>query len=82
MRRTPLRRWLDARARWSSAAIARAYRVRPEVDRMYSVIKSHRFGLYALPPWVRHLPAVRRWVDLKLVLYHAYLTLKRRSRTA
>ena len=75
MRRTPLRRWLDAH--WDEPAVARAYRVRPEIDRMYSVLKGHRFGLYGLPPWVRHLPAVTRWVELKVVLYHAYLTLKR-----
>ena len=80
MRRTPLRRWLDAH--WHDPAVARAYRVRPEIDRMYSVIKSHRFGLYALPPWVRHLPTVRRWVELKMLLYHAYLTIKRHARVA
>jgi hypothetical protein len=80
MRRTPLRRWLNAH--WDDPAVARAYRVRPEIDRMYSVLKSHRFGLYALPPWVRHLPAVTRWVELKMVLYHAYLTLRRRRKAA
>jgi hypothetical protein len=80
MRRTPLRRWLDSH--WSDPAVIHAYRVRPEIERMYSLIKGPRIGLYALPPWVRHLPAVRRWVELKLLMYHAYLTLKRRHHAA
>jgi hypothetical protein len=69
MRQTPLRRWLDRH--WNDRAIRASYRNRPEIDRMYSEFKGDRLSLYALPPWVRHLPAVRRWVELKQVLYHA-----------
>jgi hypothetical protein len=41
------------------------------------VAKSARFRLYALPPFVRHLPRVQLWTKLKGVLYHADLLLKR-----
>jgi len=80
MRRTPLRRWLNRH--WKDRAVARSYRQRPEIERMYSEFKGHRLGLYALPPWVRHLPAVRRWVWLKQVLYHAKVLLRRRKKVA
>jgi DDE family transposase len=80
MQRTPHRRWLNQH--WNDRPVASAYRDRPEIDRMYSEFKGHRVSLYALPPWVRHLPAVRRWVELKQVIYHANLTLRRRKRAA
>lgn len=77
MRRTPLRRRLHQC--WDSPAIRRVRRHRSVVERMYSVAKSARFRLYALPPFVRHLPTVRRWTKLKKTLYHADLLLKRRK---
>lgn len=80
MRRTPLRRWLNEH--WNDRAIRLSYRNRPEIDRMYSEFKGDRLGLYALPPWVRHLPAVRRWVELKQVLYHANVFRRRRKQAA
>lgn len=80
MRATPLRAWLNAH--WNDPRIQGAMKIRPEIDRMYSVLKSHRFGLWALPPWVRHLPSVRRWVRLKMVLYHGYLADRRSKRAA
>ena len=30
---------------------------------MYSTLKNGRFGLWSLPPWVRRLANVKRWVD-------------------
>ena len=80
MRRTPLRRWLDKH--WKDRAIRAGYHNRPEIDRMYSEFKGDRLSLYALPPWVRHLPAVRRWINLKQVLYHANVFLRRRKQAA
>lgn len=77
MRRTPLRRAL--RDRWDARAVRRVRRHRTRVERVYSVAKSGRFRLYALPPFVRHLSAVRRWTDLKRLLYHADLLVKRRE---
>jgi hypothetical protein len=73
---TPLRAELNGRLR--TREIRRVVRQRPEIDRMYSVLKSHRFGLYALPPWVRGQAAVERWLMLKTILYHAYLLVGRR----
>ena len=34
-------------------------------------------GLFALPPFVRRLPRVRRWVRAKLLLYHLILVVRR-----
>lgn len=72
---TPLRRRLLER--WRTPAVRAARRLRPEIDRMYSVLKSSLFGLFALPPWVRGQAAVERWLTLKVLLYHAYLLNKR-----
>jgi hypothetical protein len=80
MRRTPLRRWLNRH--WKDRVIVNSYRQRPEIERMYSQFKGHRLGLYALPPWVRHLPAVRRWVFLKQALYHGIVLLRRKNHAA
>jgi hypothetical protein len=71
MKKTPLRRGL--RRAWSTPAVKAARRLRPEIDRMYSVLKSGLFGLFALPPWVRGQNAVERWLTLKVLLYHTYL---------
>jgi hypothetical protein len=76
MKRTPLRAQMNAL--WLSPCIQRVARERAEIDRMYSVLKNHQFGLYALPPWVRGQGAVERWLTLKVLLYHAYLLLRRR----
>jgi hypothetical protein len=77
MLKTPLRRRLNQR--WNSPAVQQARRLRPVIERTYSVAKSSRFRLYALPPFVRHLPTVRRWEKLKKVLYHADLLRKQRK---
>ena len=71
MKHTPLRRRL--RARWDTPAVRAARALRAEIDRMYSVLKSSLFGLFALPPWVRRQTAVERWLTLKILLYHTYL---------
>lgn len=76
MRRTPLRAWL--RDRWSTPQIRRALVARTVVERVYARLKGHRFGLYALPPWVRHAPAVTRWIMLKTLLYHTHLLIQTR----
>lgn len=76
--RTPLLARLDQG--WANPHVQRARHRRGEIDRMYSVLKGYRFGLYALPPWVRGQPAVERWLMLKTLLYHAYLLFERRNR--
>lgn len=39
-------------------------------------------GLTGLPPWVRRLPRVRRWVGAKIILYHARLRVRRNQKRA
>jgi hypothetical protein len=75
-KRTPLRRWLYQR--WKTPAIRRLFRHRTDIERMYSTLKNGRFGLWSLPPWVRRLANVARWVQLKTVLYHCHLTICRK----
>ena len=81
MLRTPHRARLHQE--WNRPVIRQVYRQRGEIDRMYSVFKCSRYALWALPPWVRHLPKVTRWISLKELLYHADLvTTKRRVAAA
>ena len=80
MRRTPHRARLHRE--WDRPVIRQAYRQRGEIDRMYSVFKCSRYGLWALPPWVRHLPKVTKWMCLKELLYHAELLTKKRPASA
>lgn len=70
-KRTPLRKWLFQR--WNTVRFRRLFRHRTDIERMYSLLKSGLFGLWALPPWVRRLANVSRWIELKTVLYHCYL---------
>ncbi len=80
MRKTPLRRQLNRR--WQTKVIRGVRRRRTAIERCYSVAKSARFRLYALPPFIRHLSNVRRWQKLKKLLMHADLLLKRRQTKA
>src|SRR6185295_3491027 len=75
-RRTPLRRWLYER--WKTPAIRQLFRHRTDIERMYSKLKSGSFALWALPPWVRRLINVARWVELKTILYHCHLVQQRK----
>ena len=74
-RRTPLRRWLHER--WKTPTIRRLFRKRTAIERTYSVLKNGLFALWSLPPWVRRLPNVQRWVQLKTTLYHCHLLQRR-----
>ena len=58
-----------------------ALRSRDTIDRSFGVFVSTAGGLgTALPPWVRTLSRVRRWVGAKVVLYNARLTVQDRLR--
>lgn len=76
-RGTPLRQWLAER--WDTPLVARLRRLRGTIERFYSRLKSSYFALWALPPWVRRLHCVQRWVNLKAVLYHVTLYQLRRK---
>jgi Transposase DDE domain len=70
-KRTPLRRWLYEH--WKTPHLRRLMRHRTAIERTYSLLKSGRFGLWSLPPWVRRISNVRLWIQLKTILYHCYL---------
>jgi hypothetical protein len=46
-------------------------RQRDQIERNFSALCSWGGGLGPLPAWVRTLERVRRWVGVKIVLYHA-----------
>lgn len=46
-------------------------RARPTVERAFANTTNHGGGLGPLPAFVRRLPRVRRWVGVKISLYHA-----------
>ncbi len=75
MTNTPLRRAL--RRSWNTPVVKSVRSLRSEIERMYSVLKSSLLGLSALPPWVRGLASVERWMHLKILLYHAHLIVER-----
>ena len=50
---------------------------RDTIERSFGVLCCTAGGLgTALPPWVRTLPRVRRWVGAKIILYNARLTVQ------
>lgn len=57
---------------------------RDEIDRAFGVLVATAGGLANLPPWVRRLDRVHRWVGVKIILYNARLEVQnhRRPRTA
>ena len=58
-------------------------RARDTVERVFGVLCCTAGGLgTALPPWVRTLDRVRRWVGAKIVLYNARLAVQDRLRKA
>lgn len=47
--------------------------MRDEIERVLGVLVCTAGGLASLPPWVRTLSRVRRWVGVKIILYNARL---------
>ncbi len=47
------------------------YRERTTIERTFAHQSAFGGGLAPLPPWVRTLPRVRRWIGTKLIIYHA-----------
>jgi hypothetical protein len=59
-----------------------ALRSRDTIDRTFGVLCCTAGGLgTALPPWVRTLDRVRRWVGAKIILYNARLAVQDRLQT-
>jgi hypothetical protein len=50
---------------------------RNEIERTFGHSSNLGFGYKGLPPWVRRQHRVQRWTWCKIMLYHAYLDLRR-----
>jgi len=51
-------------------------KLRGEIERLFSALSCFGGGLVSLPPWVRRLTRVRRWVAAKIAIYHARLHIR------
>lgn len=64
-----------------SKRLGSAYRVlldqRNEIERIFSAVTCYGGGLTTLPPWVRRLSRVDRWVTAKIAIYHARLRVRK-----
>jgi hypothetical protein len=56
-------------------------RARDQIERIFSALTSWGGGLGPLPAWVRRLARVRRWVGIKINLYHARLRVRTAAAT-
>lgn len=56
---------------------AELYKQRTAIERIFSQQSTYGGGLAPLPAWVRSLPRVRRWVRVKLMIYHARLRIRK-----
>ena len=50
---------------WARRLFAR----RPDIERFFGSLSSASYGLTYLPPWVRRIHRVQRWVQAKLIIY-------------
>lgn len=73
-RQSPAR--LRAAAFWPNLG-GYVYRQRLGVERIFAHQSAFGGGLGPLPPWVRTLPRVRRWIGAKLIIYHARMQVRR-----
>lgn len=53
------------------------YGERLPIERIFSHQSAYGGGLAPLPPWVRTLRRVRRWIGTKLIIYHARLKVRK-----
>lgn len=52
------------------------YRRRDAIERFFGQLSAFGGGLAPLPPWVRRLERVERWITTKIIIYHARLLVK------
>lgn len=57
------------------------YRQRTNAEGILGNLCGYGGGLTGLPPWVRRLERVRRWVGGKITLYHARLQVRKRHKS-
>jgi hypothetical protein len=60
----------------SDEAARRHRRHRIRIEQVFGRLTMLPLGLWGLPPHVRRLDRVRRWVSVKLAIYHIHLTLR------
>ena len=51
--------------------------LRDQIERIFSALTGFGGGLTTLPPWVRRLDRVTRWVTAKIAIYHARLRVRK-----
>lgn len=68
---SPHRRQADRVWRRHAALAGRVYRLRSAIERIFANLTNFAGGLRGLPPWVRTLGRVSRFVAAKLVIYQA-----------
>jgi|ERR1700761_427149 len=78
----PARRELLAAQKQTPGMIRLVHRQRVHAEGTFGNLCSYGGGLTCLPPWVRRLHRVRRWVGAKIILYHARLCAKRSLKMA
>lgn len=59
----------------------KVYSLRGTIERAFANLSNFAGGLQALPPWVRGLARVRRWVAAKLIIYHVRRLARQASTT-
>lgn len=79
---SPARREAGEAWREHPRLVKRAYAKRGAIERAFANLSNFAGGLRGLPPWVRSLPRVRRFVAAKLVLYQARRLVKHPSASA
>ena len=52
---------------------------RDQVERIFSALSCFGGGLTTIPPWVRRLDRVSRWVAAKIAIYHARLRIRKNA---
>lgn len=67
-RRIALRMWNQR-----ESMCTRFLHLRDQIERIFAALTCFGGGLTTLPPWVRHLDRVTRWVTAKIAIYHARL---------
>ena len=71
-RRWAIGRW-DRHPDWCTRILHR----RDAIERIFGALVSFGGGLHGLPPWVRGLDRVTRWITVKVIVYHARLQHRR-----
>ena len=62
---------------WSAETYRAVLDRRDGIERIFSALTGFGGGLTTLPPWVRRLDRVTRWVSAKIAIYHARLRCRR-----